>query len=117
MADVRRRAPLNYASPENQPVGLNPSAAWIICSFAFLFLAGEIASLIGSVHSVRRGSIALWFTLFILCALPASLLGLFGFRAARLSGSKTAGAFAVVILGGVALGMGGMLALIFCGLA
>jgi len=115
LAEVHRREPLNYADPPIQPTSMDSSAAWILCSFAFVFLVGEIASLVQSPHSIRRGSIAIWFSVFVVSTTAASLLGLFAHRAARLSGSKTARGFAAILLACVALGLGGMLAIIFCG--
>lgn len=115
MHEVRRREPLNYADPNMEPARFDPGHAWIICSFAFLFLVGEIASLIVSLVSMKRGLIPLYFCLFAFAAIVASLLGLVGLRFARLSGSIGARTFAIFILVGTALGLGGMLAIIFVG--
>jgi hypothetical protein len=113
--EVHRRDPLDYADPPIQPTSIDSSAAWILCSFAFIFLVGEIASLVQSPHSIRHGSIAIWFSLFVISTTAASLLGLFAHRAARLSASKPARQFATFLLTCVALGLGEMLAMIFTG--
>jgi hypothetical protein len=131
MSKVRRREPRNPGDPGQpagpdygQPLnyaGLNAyrapdaSLAWILCSVSFFFLAGEVASLVFSVHSARHDTLGICLMFFVVSTIPASLLGLFALRAARLAGSRGAQLFSFLLLAGIALGMGGMLAIVFCG--
>jgi hypothetical protein len=111
----QKRSTLDYASPNREQVRPNSYNAWTLNILACICLVGEFFFTIESTDSIKTEFFPLLFFLAVLAAALASLLGLFGIRCARISGSVAARRFAVSILIGVGVGLGGMLAVIFVG--